>query len=112
MNKSDVISDLEKELGIEADWNEDFDTLCDGDTCRHSECQCWDDLESDVRRHLEEKLEKKRLRGSLTVHQLREILRDAKCGLDDPVFINDEPIWEAWGSGNEFLITTRAEVTV
>lgn len=112
MNKTDIINELEKELGIECGVNEDFDILCDGDTCRHSECQCWDDLKSDVRSHLEEQLEKKRLRGSLTVWQLREALQNANCSVDDPVFINDEPISEAWGSGDSFNITTRAEVTV
>lgn len=110
MNKTDIINDLEKELGIESD--EDFDLLCDGDTCRHDECQCWDDLKSEVRSHLEDKLEKKRLKGSLTVWQLREALEAANCSVDDPVFINGEPIWEVYSASDEFYIETRAEVTV
>lgn len=110
MNKRDtIINELEKEFGIECDVNEEFDVLCDGDTCRHDECQCWADLALDVRMHLEEMDAKQRKRGSLTVYELREALDNA--GPDDPVFINGEPIFEAWSGAKEFYINTDAGYT-
>lgn len=109
--RNDIINELEKEYGVECDSNFDGadDVLCNHDGCRHSECDCWDDFKSTIKSHLEDQVQKKRVRGSLTVWELREILRDAICDPDAPVFINRESIDEAWGGSDEFNITTRGE---
>lgn len=112
MNRREtIINEQEKIFGIECDVNEDFDVLCDGDTCRHSECDCWDDLRRDVESHLEGKKEKQRLRGSMTAWDLSELLRNASGSVDNPVFVNGEPIYEAWSDGESFHITTRDSYT-
>ena len=36
-----MIQEVEAEYGIEIHTNDLPDVLCDGDTCRHSECDCW-----------------------------------------------------------------------
>ena len=41
-----IIYDAEQETGKTFD--DDLDILCDGDTCRHSECVCWDDFRDAV----------------------------------------------------------------
>lgn len=51
-----IIKELETELGIELHVNDiPDDILCDGATCRHSECDCWRSFEFEVRRLLTEK---------------------------------------------------------
>lgn len=111
MRKETIINELEKTFGVECDSNEEFDVLCDGDTCRHSECDCWADLRTVVQHHLEDQLQKQKLRGSMTAWDLSELLRYASCGVDAPVFINGEPICEAWSDGEAFHITTRDSYT-
>lgn len=107
MRQETIINELEKEFGVEC--TKDFDdVLCDGDTCRHAECDCWDSLRKEVRWHLEERIEKLKLRGSMTGYDLRQLLDEA---YDIPVFINGEPICEAWSDGEAFHITTRASHT-
>ena len=111
MNYTDIVNGLEKEFGTECTQEFD-DILCDGDTCRHTECECWDDLRRQVRWHLEEQVEKLKLRGSMTVWDLIELLRNASGSVDAPVFINGEPINEAYSDGEYFHITTKASHTV
>jgi len=43
MRRDNIITELEQEYGVECDPDgaEFADILCDGDTCRHSECDCW-----------------------------------------------------------------------
>jgi hypothetical protein len=50
----DIINELEEDYGLELDGN--FDTLsilCDHESCRHSECFCWDDFRSAVEAQLQ-----------------------------------------------------------
>ena len=105
MRKETIINELEKEFGIECDSNEDFDVLCDGDTCRHAECDCWDDLRNQVISHLEEKAEIKRKRGSLEVYELWSMLQSASNG--KPIFIDSKAIDEAYEGDDAFYITTK-----
>lgn len=37
-----MIRDVETEYGIEISVDDLPNVLCDGDICRHSECDCWD----------------------------------------------------------------------
>jgi len=70
-----IIQNIESEFpGITLDGKYDF-SLCNGDTCRHSECDCWDGLEVDVR----EQLEKQKAAMGLTVYELRQMLENAKA---------------------------------
>jgi len=103
-----IISGLEKDYGIECD--SDFETdLCDGDTCRHAECDCWDELQRNVEAHLEAKLRKVKLKGSLSVAELREMLYH--CGNQDaPVFVDGKAIHEAWWTGGGYFITTQEAI--
>lgn len=102
----DTINELEKEYGIELDGS--FDTLsilCDHEGCRHSDCDCWDDFRNAVQRQLKQQ----KYRGSISVHDLKEIMagEDKYVDPDAAVFINDLPIHEAWFDGTAFHITTR-----
>lgn len=42
MRSHDIINDVEKDFDVEIHPNDIPDILCDGETCRHSECDCWD----------------------------------------------------------------------
>lgn len=42
MRIDNIVHDLETTYEVELDNNFEFNELCDGDTCRHSECECWD----------------------------------------------------------------------
>ncbi len=106
MSKRDnIIDDLEKEYGVELDPNFDPSILCDGETCRSDECDCWDDF----RKAVEVQLRQQKYRGSISVYDLKEIMagEDRYVDPDAPVFINDLPIHEAWFDGTAFQITTR-----
>ena len=110
MNAIDIITGFEKDFGTEC--TQDFDdVLCNNDTCRHAECECWDDLRRQVRWHLEEQVEKLKLRGSMTLWDLKELLTNSAGSLDQPVFINGEPINEAHSDGECFHITTKDSYT-
>lgn len=52
MRKEQIIKELEEQLGVELDSNFDASILCDGDTCRHSECFCWNVFEEEVKNQL------------------------------------------------------------
>lgn len=52
MRVENIIADAEADYGVELDPNFEI-TLCDGDTCRHDECSCWDELDARVREELE-----------------------------------------------------------
>jgi len=103
-----IINGLEKDFGIECD--PDFETdLCDGDTCRHAECDCWDEFQRNVEAHLEAKLRKVKLKGSLSVAELREMLSNCD-DQDAPVFVDGKAIDEAWWTGEDgYLITSKGE---
>lgn len=60
MNRLEIIEELEDEYGLEVDPNFDADVneLCDGDRCRHSECDCHDNFRSAVRKHLDGVMDK------------------------------------------------------
>ncbi len=105
-----IINGLEKDYGIECE--RDFETeLCDGDTCRHAECECWDFMTSAVEAHLEAKLRKVKLKGSLSVAELREMLGNCD-DQDAPVFVDGKPIHEAWWVGDDgYFITSQDEAT-
>ena len=62
--KDEIIKELEQQYGIECDANFDPNILCDGDTCRNTECECWNHLKSEVEKHL---LLQVRLHGVKTV---------------------------------------------
>lgn len=47
--KEQIIKNLELETGKTLDSNFQSQVLCDGETCRHEECQCWNELEKEVR---------------------------------------------------------------
>ncbi len=55
MRKHDILNDLEREYGTRVDSNFDPGILCDGDSCRSPECECWGQYETEVRAHLLEK---------------------------------------------------------
>ncbi len=105
-----IINGLEKDYGIECD--SDFETeLCDGEGCRHAECDCWDELYRNVESHLEAKLRKVKLKGSLSVAELREMLGNCD-DQDAPVFVDGKPIHEAWWVGDDgYFITSQDEAT-
>jgi hypothetical protein len=42
-----MLSDIKANYGVDIT-DEIPDVLCDGDGCRHSECSCWDDLQSQL----------------------------------------------------------------
>lgn len=50
--KHEIINELEAEFNETVDEGVTDDILCDGDTCRHEECACWDTLSWAVREHL------------------------------------------------------------
>jgi hypothetical protein len=54
----DIIKDLEIEYDKQLDVNFDpgVDGLCDGETCRHSECECWNNFRQSVIRELSNEL--------------------------------------------------------
>lgn len=39
--RDDIITDAEEDFGLELDGNWNESILCNGDNCRHSECDCW-----------------------------------------------------------------------
>jgi len=43
-----MIQDVENEYGVEIETNDIPDLLCDGDNCRHSECDCWDEMKHEL----------------------------------------------------------------
>jgi hypothetical protein len=51
--KQDIIHDLEMEYGVELDSNFDPGVLCDGDSCRHDECSCWESFTEAVENQLD-----------------------------------------------------------
>lgn len=59
-NASDIIAEAEKTYGIELDPNFDTDDaghgLCDGEYCRHSECDCWTRFERAVEEQLQQQI--------------------------------------------------------
>lgn len=105
MRGENIINELEAEFGVEIDDDFDLDILCDYDTCRHAECDCWDDLRNQVTSHLEEKAEIKRKRGSLEVYELWSMLQSASNG--KPIFIDGKAIDEAYEGDDAFYITTK-----
>ena len=104
--RDSIIEELETEYGVECDGNFDPDALCNGDNCRHSECDCWNDFRHQVQDHLDEQKQKQRLQGSLSVWDLREALSNAG-DVDAPVFVDGKPINEAWWDGDGYHITTK-----
>lgn len=58
MRYDSIVEEEEKDAGIELDPNFDagVDGLCNGDNCRHSECECWDNFRLAVRSQLERQL--------------------------------------------------------
>jgi hypothetical protein len=53
-----IIDELANEYGHRLDlslWPEDV--LCDGETCRHSECECWDSFHLKAERLIKEQME-------------------------------------------------------
>lgn len=52
MRAVEIVKELEIDYGRELDGFPNV--LCDGDTCRHSECECWDSFKYEVERILKE----------------------------------------------------------
>lgn len=52
--RDNIILELEDEFSIDLDSNFEagVNGLCDGDTCRHDECECWDTFRKAVERQL------------------------------------------------------------
>ena len=50
-----IIQDVEHEYGVDLSVDDWPDVLCDGDTCRHSECDCWDWLRAGLEEIAKEK---------------------------------------------------------
>lgn len=104
-----IIDEIEKEYGFECDVNFDSDALCDGDTCRSAECDCWDEFRNDVDNHLDELKRKKQLCGSMSIAELRQALFNAD-DQDAPVLIDGKAICEAWWNGDGYQITTMEAI--
>lgn len=51
-----IIQDAEADFGLEldSDFEPGVNGLCDGDTCRHGECDCWGNFQLAVEGQLEE----------------------------------------------------------
>lgn len=54
-----IIHDAEQDYGLRLDTEFDagVNGLCDGDTCRHSECDCWDNFKLAVEAQLQKQKE-------------------------------------------------------
>lgn len=53
--KHDIMADVESGYeGLEVDSDAVDDILCDGEGCRHSECDCWTSFEKACESNLEE----------------------------------------------------------
>ncbi len=104
--RDEIIKDCETLHKIECDVNFDPEELCDGDTCRNAECDCWHYFKVAVESHLEEPLEKKRLCGSMSVWDVVQTLRDTP-DFEAPVFVNGQPINEMWWDGDGYQITSK-----
>lgn len=50
-----IIEEAEQGVGLELDGNFEpgVNGLCDGDTCRHAECDCWGSFQAAVEEQLE-----------------------------------------------------------
>lgn len=58
--RDNIIAELEEDYGAELDSNFDLSILCDGDTCRHSGCECWDEFRNAVENHLDNQVNESR----------------------------------------------------
>jgi hypothetical protein len=58
MTNIDIIEEEERVEGtiLPVDWDPGTEGLCDGDTCRHSECECWDRFRLAVRRAIKDSI--------------------------------------------------------
>jgi hypothetical protein len=66
-----MLSDIKANFGVVIE-DEIPDVLCDGDGCRHSECSCWDDLQS----QLEDMAEKQVARDAMQSDKVYDQCRD------------------------------------